>query len=582
MRFLPVRDDALLIELDDLPTTLALFDSLSSDPVAGTGELIPGARTLLVFYRPGAVSPGQIVQAVRSRDLGGRIAGEGSLIEIPVTYDGEDLDEVAGLLGIGAAEVVRLHTVADYAVGFTGFAPGFAYLSGGHPDLDVPRRSSPRTRIPAGSVALAGTFSGVYPRESPGGWQLIGTTTARMWDLSRDRPALLLPGDRVRFVDVSGGARAAATVTAADVVAAPAPDEAAPGAAADTAPTAATHALEILDPGMLTLLQDLGRPGYAGMGVSSSGALDPVSLRAANRLVGNPSGTAGLEITFGGLRLGARGEQVLAITGAPVPLSIRTPVTPEAGVDGVDRDAATGSGAGRIRTVAFGSPFALGAGEELVLGRPAAGLRSYLAVRGGFALEPVLGSLATDVLAGLGPEPVTAGSVLPVGTPARGIPAVALPDASAADPIGTVLGAGAPEVVLDVVLGPRSDWFSADAVDVLTGQSWLVSPRSNRVGLRLEGESITRVIDAELPSEGTVSGAIQIPPNGQPVLFLADHPLTGGYPVIGSVATHHLPLAGQLPPGARIRFNPIGPFTDYSATDYSATDYFAESTEVTP
>ncbi len=575
MRFLPVRDDALLIELDDLPTTLALFDSLSSDPIDGTGELIPGARTLLVFFRPSAVSPAQIVRAVRARDLGGRVAGEGALIEIPVTYDGEDLDEVAGLLGIGAAEVVRLHTVADYAVGFTGFAPGFAYLSGGHPALDVPRRSSPRTRIPAGSVALAGTFSGVYPRESPGGWQLIGTTTARMWDLSRDRPALLLPGDRVRFVDVAGGGRATATVsgtTGAGDLASAAPTH--------TSTAAADHALEILDPGMLTLLQDLGRPGYASMGVSSSGALDPVSLRTANRLVGNDSGAATLETTFGGLRLRARGELVLAVTGAPVLLSIRTPA--DAGsnpaADATERDAGDAASGSldemRSRPAPFGTPFALGAGEELSVGRPAAGLRSYLAVRGGFDLEPVLGSLSTDVLAGLGPAPVTAGTVLPVGTAARGLAAVALPDGGTADPVGSALGAGpdsAPtEVVLDVVLGPRTDWFSADAIDVLTGQSWLVSSRSNRVGLRLEGESLTRVVDAELPSEGTVSGAIQIPPNGQPVLFLADHPLTGGYPVIGSVATHHLPLAGQLPPGARIRFNPVGPFTDYSVTDHSA------------
>jgi biotin-dependent carboxylase-like uncharacterized protein len=422
-------------------------------------------------------------------------------------------------------------------VGFTGFAPGFAYLSGGHPDLDVPRRSSPRTRIPAGSVALAGAFSGVYPRESPGGWQLIGTTEARMWDLARDQPALLLPGDRVRFVDVT--ATAAGPRKSVTAASAGAPDN-----------VEATHGLEIVSPGMLTLLQDLGRPGYASMGVSTSGALDPVSLREANRLVGNPAGTAALELTFGGLRLRARGEQVLAVTGAPVPLRIAGP---------------TGT-----RTASTGRPFALGDGEELEAGAPSAGIRSYLAVRGGFDLPPVLGSLSTDVLAGLGPEPVTAGTVLPVAVTPRGIAAVALPeptavitgatgttgaDAAAADPA---------EVVLDIVLGPRTDWFSADALDSLTGQSWLVSPRSNRVGLRLEGDPLTRVIDAELPSEGTVSGAIQIPPNGQPVLFLADHPLTGGYPVIGAVITAHLPVAGQLPPGARIRFRPVGPFAEYS------------------
>jgi KipI family sensor histidine kinase inhibitor len=566
MRFLPVRDDALLIELDDLETTLALFDSLSSDPITGTGELIPGARTLLVSYRPSTVSPEQIVQAASSRELGGRVTGAGNLIEIPVTYNGEDLDEVAGLLGISSAEVVRLHTEREYAVGFTGFAPGFAYLSGGHPDLDVPRRSSPRTKIPAGSVALAGTFSGVYPRESPGGWQLIGTTEAQMWDLSRDRPALLLPGDRVRFVDVSGSAASIAgngssarTGTSAD----PHASAKTHRPAADNAGADSSHALEIITPGMLTLLQDLGRPGYASMGVSSSGALDAVSLREANRLVGNATATACLELTFGGLRMRARGEHVIALTGAPVPLSVTRP-------------AASDDTPPLTRNVDFGRPFALSAGEDLVVGAPTSGIRTYLAVRGGFALEPVLGSLSTDVLAVLGPDPVVAGTVLPVGTPSRGIAAVALPDAlpdtlpeplpgAASGPAATTDDSSAEpaDVVLDVVLGPRTDWFSPDAVASLSTQSWVVSSRSNRVGLRLEGESLTRVIDAELPSEGTVSGAIQIPPNGQPVLFLADHPLTGGYPVIGSVATYHLPRAGQLPPGARIRFRPIGPFAEY-------------------
>ncbi len=296
---------------------------------------------------------------------------------------------------------------------------------------------------------------------------------------------------------------------------------------------------------MLTLLQDLGRPGYASMGVSSSGALDVVSLREANRLVGNNTGTACLELTFGGLRMLARGEHVLALTGAPVPLTVTSPAVSDSA-----RPAAS-------RSVPFGSPFALSDGEELVVGAPTSGIRNYLAVRGGFDIDPVLGSLSTDVLAGLGPDAVTAGTVLPVGTVARGIPSVTVPGTD------TDTDTGTSDIVLDVVLGPRTDWFSADAVESLTGQSWLVSQKSNRVGLRLEGESLTRVIDAELPSEGTVSGAIQIPPNGQPVLFLADHPLTGGYPVIGSVATYHLPRAGQLPPGARIRFRPIGPFAEF-------------------
>jgi len=566
MRFLPVRDDALLIELDDLETTLALFDSLTSDPIPGTGEMIPGARTLLVSYRPSAVSPEQIVASARSRELGGRVAGAGSLIEIPVEYNGEDLAEVAELLGITPADVVRMHTGQDYAVGFTGFAPGFAYLSGGHPDLDVPRRSSPRTKIPAGSVALAGTFSGVYPRESPGGWQLIGTTPAEMWDLSRDRPALLLPGDRVRFVDVSrstGSMSATAETVTPSAGADASTDTDAERQGTTGAQSQVDFGLEILAPGMLTLLQDLGRPGYASMGVSSSGALDAVSLREANRLVGNDAGNGCLELTFGGLRMLARGEHVIALTGAPVPLTVTSSAAtiPAESSTAVTSPAASDDARPTSRSVPFGQPFALSDGEELVVGAPTSGIRSYLAVRGGFDIDPVLGSLSTDVLAGVGPNAVTAGTVLPVGTVARGIPSVAWPDTAGAS--AATDAESSSDIVLDVVLGPRTDWFSADAVDSLTGQSWLVSQKSNRVGLRLEGESLTRVIDAELPSEGTVSGAIQIPPNGQPVLFLADHPLTGGYPVIGSVATYHLPRAGQLPPGARIRFRPIGPFAEF-------------------
>jgi len=573
MRFLPVRDDALLIELDDLETTLALFDSLTSDPIPGTGEMIPGARTLLVSYRPSAVSPEHIVASARSRELGGRVAGAGSLIEIPVEYNGEDLAEVAELLGVTPADVVRMHTGQDYAVGFTGFAPGFAYLSGGHPDLDVPRRSSPRTKIPAGSVALAGTFSGVYPRESPGGWQLIGTTPAQMWDLSRDRPALLLPGDRVRFVDVSRSTRSTSATADSVTPSADADAEVDTGTEVDTdaevdtdtetegTPDAQSQfdfGLEILAPGMLTLLQDLGRPGYASMGVSSSGALDAVSLREANRLVGNDAGTGCLELTFGGLRMLARGEHVIALTGALVPLTVTSSA---ATIPAESSPSESNNARPASRSVPFGRPFALSDGEELVVGAPTSGIRSYLAVRGGFDINPVLGSLSTDVLAGLGPNAVTTGTVLPVGTVARGIPSVAWPDTAGAS--AATDAESSSDIVLDVVLGPRTDWFSADAVDSLTGQSWLVSQKSNRVGLRLEGESLTRVIDAELPSEGTVSGAIQIPPNGQPVLFLADHPLTGGYPVIGSVATYHLPRAGQLPPGARIRFRPIGPFAEF-------------------
>jgi KipI family sensor histidine kinase inhibitor len=460
MRFLPVNLDALLVELDDLPQTLALLASLQAEPIAGIEELVPAARTLLVRYRPTKVSRAALIERIGTRSLAAQVEREATLIEIPVDYSGEDLDEVAQMLGLSRSEVIRRHTGSEYTVAFTGFAPGFAYLSGGDPLLNVPRRSTPRTRIPAGAVGLAGPFSGVYPQASPGGWQIIGVTDTPMWDLERELPALLQPGFRVRFIDRAGRPARSSPAPAPRPAAAPVAIE--PGGAA----------LEIRSAGLQALFQDTGRHGQARQGVSASGAMDQRALRAANRLVGNASDAACIEIAYGG-----------------------------------------------------------------------------------FAIAPVLGSRSTDTLARVGPAPIAAGDVLPVCPVARGA-IVGLHEQPPAD-----LPRAQQTVVLDVVMGPRTDWFTPEAVALLASQVWRATPQSNRVGLRLAGEqALARANPAELPSEGTALGALQVPPSGQPVLFLADHPLTGGYPVIGAVATYHLDRAGQIPIGASVRFNPIQPF----------------------
>ncbi|MFD6142658.1 carboxyltransferase domain-containing protein [Promicromonospora sp. NPDC060271] len=552
MRVLTARDDALLVELDDLDQAVALYESLLSDPVRGVGVPVPGARTLLVPFRPSAVSASALTAELRTRPLERRAASAARTVQIPVLYDGADLAEAAGLLGWSPEELVRRHTAAAWTVGFVGFAPGFAYLTSDDPELVVPRRASPRTRVPAGSVALAGPYSGVYPRESPGGWQLLGRTDAPVWDVTRERPALLLPGDEVRFVAVRA------------LAAAKGRPHQAPGHASplETVPDRLVEAdrlgaLVVVSPGVQALVQDLGRPGSEGAGVSASGALDRPSLRAANRAVGNPSGAAVIE-SVGGLRLRANGPQVLAVTGAVGDIVVR-PGAARPGGDrsgGAEPGAAEPGAAGAARPdrrPRQGEPFALDDGDELRLAPPVRGVRAYVAVRGGIEVPPVLGSRATDVLAGLGPDPLGSGDLLPVGVPGRGIPAA---DPGEAPPSDSLPAPG--EVtVLPIVLGPRDDWFDAATIARLTGQDWLVTPRSNRIGLRLDGERLARVPDregAELPSEGCVTGAIQVPPDGQPVLFLADHPLTGGYPVVGAVVADHVPLAGQLPAGALVRF----------------------------
>ncbi|MBX8494443.1 5-oxoprolinase/urea amidolyase family protein [Pseudomonas cichorii] len=520
MRFYPVSLDALLVELANLDETLALFDSLQQEPIVGVQEIIPAARTVLVSFRPASISREVLAARIASRNVHGKVREAGKLVEIPVHYNGEDLADVARELDISVEEVIKRHTGSDYDVAFCGFAPGFAYLSGGA-GFQVPRRSTPRTRIPAGAVALAGGFSGVYPQASPGGWQIIGVTESKMWDLERDEPALLQPGYRVRFCDagplpvqnvsVSVPSRPAASPVTGDC-------------------------LEILSPGLQTLFQDLGRHGRAGQGVSASGAMDRGSLRAANRAVGNDPASACLEILMGGLSFTSHGPSVVAVTGATAAIEVHT-------VEG------------QLLRPALYTPFALQDGDRVSIDAPTAGLRNYLAIRGGFTHEPVLGSLSTDTLAQVGPAPLATGDRIGfkqrVGGPAVSVTEQPAFDMPRADQV----------ITLDVVMGPRSDWFTPEAQALLAEQTWKVTPQSNRIGIRLAGDqSLERVIEGELPSEGTTVGAIQVPPSGQPVLFLADHPLTGGYPVIGVVAPYHLDLAGQIPVNSRIRFKPLGAF----------------------
>ncbi|WP_062118676.1 urea amidolyase family protein [Aureimonas sp. AU40] len=528
MRILPVSLRVVLVELADLGETLALFASLQAEPLAGVDEVLPAARTLMIRFQPEILSPESLAEALRARDLAARPERGGALVEVPTVYDGEDLAEVAALTGLSVEEVIRRHAASEFTVAFSGFAPGFGYLVGGDETLHVPRRQSPRTRIPAGSVALAGPFSGVYPQPSPGGWQLIGTTPVPMWDLARTPPALFQPGDRVRFVPIAPveAERLREEATAA-----------VPAAEAQ----ARAGGLAVLAAPMPALFQDRGRFGETRQGVSASGALDGGAMRAANRLVGNRTDAPVLEITGGGFRLEARASAVVAIAGAPAPLSLT-------------------DAAGRNVPAETWRALALEPGDRLEIAAPKAGVRTYLALRGGFAVEPVLGSASTDTLAHVGPPVVTAGAVLRADPVARAIVGAATPALEAPFLCPT----RGETVVLDVVMGPRTDWFTEEAIELLASQVFEVTPQSNRVGIRLEGAVplSKREGMGELPSEGTATGAIQVPHSGQPVLFLADHPLTGGYPVIATVAEYHLDLAGQIPVHARIRFRPIRPFAE--------------------
>ena len=518
MRILTASDRALLVEAADLDEAMRL--NLAWGGLPGVVERIPGARTVLVRFDPLRVSAADLATALSSTEVGGGELPRAGEAVVPVHYDGEDLDEAASLLGVSADELVRRHLAADWRVAFSGFAPGFGYVVSGDPLFDVPRRSSPRTRVPAGSVALAGQFTGVYPRESPGGWQLIGRTDAVMWDIDRDPPALLAPGATVRFEQVRASARLGEDRDDQPQPRCAVAEQAAMvGGGPDTA-------VEVVRTSLQLLVQDAGRPGYAALGVSESGAADRRAMRDANRAVGNATSAAVLE-SVGGAVLRFRGAGVAAVAGALGSLSL------------TEAD-------GTVRSVTHGEPFATVDGDELALGHPERGLRYVIAVRGGLDADPALGSRAGDTLAGLGPEVLAVGAVIPVGA------AAAQP--VELDAVPRDLPAPGDVVELEITLGPRDDWFTAAALGALTGQEWTVTPRSDRVGIRLQGDvPLERSVGGELPSEGAVTGAIQVPPDGQPVLFLPDHPLTGGYPIIGALTDRSLDLAGQLAPGVRLR-----------------------------
>jgi biotin-dependent carboxylase-like uncharacterized protein len=268
--------------------------------------------------------------------------------------------------------------------------------------------------------------------------------------------------------------------------------------------------IEVIAPGPLATLQDLGRQGWAALGVARSGAFDRAALRLANRLVGNPDDTAAIEVTFGGLAVRLTDPATIALTGAVCPGA------PDWNV-----------------------PVTLPRGATVALGAPGEGLRSYVAVHGGVAVGSVLGSRSTDTMSGLGPPALRAGDLLPVG--------------AATGPIsGAHAVAPRRPAELGVRLGPRDDWFTPAARDLLVRACWTVRPDSDRIGIRLAGPELIRSRADELPSEPTLPGAVQVPPDGRPILFGPDAPVTGGYPVIAVV--DDLDPAAQLRPGQLLRF----------------------------
>lgn len=288
-----------------------------------------------------------------------------------------------------------------------------------------------------------------------------------------------------------------------------------------------TDTFEVVAPGVRTLIEDLGRPGVARLGVGGSGAWDRAALRLANRLVGNAEGAAGLECLAGGLILRCLADTTIAVTGAEAPIT----------VEGQVMDAF--------------APLRVRAGAIVTIGRPPRGLRPYVAIRGGLEGERVFGSLASAPTAKIGPAALSTGMILATSTSTDEEPRAAS-QAVAAVRVP-------PEVTLRVLAGPRDDWFPDEAFDVLVSTAWTVAPETDRVGTRLTGGVLPRRVEGELSSEGVVRGAVQVPTSGEPLVFGPDHPTTGGYPVIACVIDEDADALAQAAPGTVVRFALVAP-----------------------
>ena len=515
----PLGDAALTVELDDgispeaAARVRALDLALTRDPPPGFRESVPTYRSLLVLFDPAALSFADLEALLQRRAAGVADSGApppGALRRVPVRYggeDGPDLVDVARARGMTPAEVVALHSGREYTAFMLGFRPGFAYLGVLPEALATPRRATPRVRVPAGSVGIAGRQTGVYPQVSPGGWSLLGRTSVAFFDTAADPPTFLQPGDRVRFEPV---------------------DELPAPAGRPDVPFSAEPCLEVLDGGLLTTVQDEGRAGYRRLGVSAAGALDAPALRRANAALGNPPAAAGLECTVAGPTLLFLRPTRFALAGADLGARLERsdlgpwPVPPAIGV-------------------------LARAGNVLTFTGRRSGCRAYLAFAGGLAVPLVLGSRATDLGAGFGGwqgRALRTGDLLGVGPPGRD-PSVPPEAAAQADD----------EAVVRVVLGPQADHFPPSALERFLGEAWTVGPSSDRTGCRLVGPVLEHAGPAEIVSDGMVPGAIQIPPDGQPIVMLADGPTTGGYPKLAAVVSADLPRLAQLLPGrGTIRF----------------------------
>ncbi len=490
-------DSAWLVEFPEksgeeaLARVMGLVDALEHDRPAEVWDVVSAFDSVAVHFA--GENGMEIREWIETATVADRLpAGEER--EIAVCYGGEcgpDLAELAEQTGLSTDEVIALHCGAIYTVAAVGFSPGFPYLLGLPERLWLPRRRTPRLAVPAGAVAVAGGQAGIYPFASPGGWHVVGRTAVTLFDPHAARPAWLRAGDRVRFVPVEKWLPPEKLISPV---------------------SESTGTIEVIRPGAVTTVQDLGRPGYESCGVSPGGAVDRQALRVANLLVGNDEGAAALEICVRGPVLKFHEATVVALSGKSRPVA---------------------------------------AGETVDFSQLTTGVRAYLAVAGGLLVPEVLGSAATDLRAGFGGfrgRALQAGDWLLTGEP-RQAPRCGDWHVGRAERVSMI--------ELRFLPGVQQSWFSPEARRRFRDEIYQLTPNSDRMGARLSGAELHLAESREMSSQPVACGSVQVPPDGQPIVLLAERQTIGGYPQIGHVISVDLPKLVRAWPGTLVKFREV-------------------------
>ena len=500
----------------DAPGAVAWMSRrLEEDPPEGLEEWVAAFSSVLLRFKGRAPGEDAVRSWVGELPVEWPQQDSGRFVEVPVRYDGPDLEEVARRTGMGVDEVVRRHSGGSYRVRCLGFSPGFGYLEGLDPALHVPRRDTPRERVRVGSVAIGGEHAGVYTVPSPGGWHVLGTTCRRLFDPGAARLAdrfVLAAGDRVRFVAVGdgGGVEMDGTRWAAPPV----------------------PWLRVRATGAVLGVQDDGRGGWSRFGVPLGGSLDRVAAHWANRLLGNEDGAPVLELAGGGQVLEALMHVTVSVTGADPQGQVQSPN-------------------GTARGVRAWSTMALAPGDVVTFRGPRQGTWTYLGLAGGVDAPRVMGSASVNRRAGLGAAPCSGETVagrasdalLGGGAASRWVNPARLP----------AMGPGS----VRVWPAPQSGWLDDEGRRALFRQPWRVGLRSDRVGYRMEGEPV-RLAARRLESEPVLPGTIQLPPDGLPIVTMPDGPTVGGYPKVGWVDPRDMTRLVQAGLGRMVEWAPVG------------------------